>query len=85
MDFKEVVVYYKKYVEPFIAIFVLLGLIYSGFMLYENYHAKKDIAVECGWVDEDVRCTCDKSLVIATENEMRGIIPEVILDVEMDK
>ncbi len=85
MDFRDVVLGYKKYVEPFVAIFVLVGLIYSGFMLYENYYAKKDIAKECGWVDEEVRCRCEKNWVVGIENEMSGIMPEVILDVEMDK
>ena len=85
MDFEEVVLIYKKYVEPFIAFFVLLGLIYAGVMLYENYQAKKNIAAECGWVEEDVRCTCERSAVIAAENQMRGMMPEVPFDVEVDK
>ena len=85
MDFKDVVVGYKRYVEPFIAVFVLIGLVYAGFMAYNSNQINKDIAKECGWVDEEARCTCEKNAVIAAENEMRGIIPEVILDVDMDK
>jgi len=75
MDFNDGVSSYKRYVEPFLAIFVVIGLIYSGTMLYQNYQAKKDIALECGWVEEDVRCTCERSEVIAWENSMKGITP----------
>lgn len=84
MEFNDVVFVYKKYIEPFIALFVLIGLIYSGFMGYENYQAKKNIASECGWSDEDVRCWCEKGYVVAAENRMIddiGEMGEVIFDV----
>lgn len=85
MDFKDVILGYKKYVEPFLAILVVIGLIYSGAMLYQNYQAKKDIALECGWADEEARCWCEKNDVLLYEAFDRGEIPEVVFDVEMDK
>ena len=85
MEFKDFVLGYKKYVEPFLAILVVIGLIYSGTMLYQNYQAKKNIALECGWADEEARCTCVKNDVIAAEMFKRGESPEIILDVELDK
>lgn len=85
MEFKDFVLGYKKYVEPFLAILVVIGLIYSGTMLYQNYQAKKDIALECGWEDEEARCWCEKRDVIAAEMFQRGESPEVIFDVGMDK
>lgn len=83
MRYDDIVVIYKRYVEPFIAIFVLIGLLYSCVMLYQNYQAKQDIALECGWTDEDVRCTCERSKVIAAENRMRDEFGEVNLNVSL--
>lgn len=88
MEFIHVVSMYKRYVEPFIAIFVLIGLAYTCFMLYENHQAKKDIARECGWAEDDVRCWCKKSDVIASENLIRGEVGEfgeVLFNVSLAK
>lgn len=63
MEFSDIVKNYKKYVEPFIAILILIGIAYSCIMLYQNYQAKQDIAKECGWEEEGVRCWCKKSYV----------------------
>lgn len=85
MSFDDAARIYKRYVEPFIAIFVLLGLIYACFMLKENYQAKRNIAEECGWNDGDVRCWCEKSQVIAAENRIHGELGEVIINVSLDE
>ena len=85
MDIHELVGFYKKYIEPFIAIAVLLGLIYAGIMLNENYQAKKDIAAECGWGDEEVRCVCEKRDVITAEKLRYNEIGDIVLNVSLDK
>lgn len=85
MDFDDVVLKYKRYVEPFIAIFVLMGLIYAGFMGFENYQAKKVIAKDCGWDDGEVRCLCSKEFVLARDISLVDDFDEVIFDVDMDR
>ena len=73
LTFDKVVKTYKRYIEPFLAILILLGLIYAGVMMWENRGTQKEIAINCGWVGEDTRCFCQKSDVIAWENKVKGL------------
>ncbi|MCK4648056.1 hypothetical protein KAT51_00890 [bacterium] len=76
---------YKRYVEPFIAIFILLGLMYACVMGYQNYQAKKDIAKDCGWDDGEVRCLCSKIFVLSKEIALEDHYEEVLFNVSLDE
>lgn len=60
---KEIISFYKKRIEPFIAIFILTFLIVSCVLLYQDNQLKKEISKNCGWEDEDFICYCEKNVV----------------------
>ena len=60
MEFVEL---FKKRIEPFIAISVLILLIILAIQLYEDNQLKKEISKECGWVDEEYQCYCEKKFI----------------------
>ena len=68
--FDKIVKNYKRYVEPFLAIFIFIGLIFALIGLWHDYNDRKLIAENCGWQDEDVKCWCRKSDYLAmSQNE----------------
>ncbi len=64
----EVIRFYKKYIEPFFAVAVLLMVVILVIQLVAYNNFQKEIAENCGWAEEDTRCYCEKGDVIAWEN-----------------
>lgn len=65
---KLVILFYKKYLEPFFAIFIFFLLFSTGILLYQDNQLKKEISQNCGWIDEDYRCYCQKHDIEDIEN-----------------
>lgn len=84
MEFKDIVLTYKKYVEPFVAIAVLIMICVACFLIYNDFKAKSEIGEKCGWADEDVRCWCKKGEVVERENIYHDEF-EGLLNVTLDK
>lgn len=59
----EVIRFYKKYIEPFMAIFVIALLITFAVLLWQDNNLKKEIAENCGYETKDYVCYCEKSAV----------------------
>ena len=60
---KEVINFYKKRIEPFVAIFILAFMIVGCILLYQDNQLKKDISQNCGWENENYKCYCQKQIV----------------------
>jgi len=60
-DKDEIVSFYKKRIEPFVAIFILVFLIVGCILLYQDNQLKKEISKNCGWEKEDYKCYCEKN------------------------
>ena len=73
----EVVIFYKKWIEPFFAVAVLIMVIILVGQLIKYNNLQDEIAETCGWVEEDTRCYCEKSAVILWENEVKGKVGEI--------
>ena len=65
MDFTT---FFKKKIEPFIAVGVLIIVIIICFQLYNGLQLREEINQNCGWEDEDYRCFCEKSDAMAIMN-----------------
>lgn len=61
--YEAVVHFFKKYVQPFIAIFVLVLLVMAVNGLINYKSLQEEIRDNCGWQDEDYKCYCRKSEV----------------------
>lgn len=59
----EIIKFYNKRIKPFVAIFILAFLITSCYLLYQEVKLKEEISENCGFVNEDYRCYCDKEKV----------------------
>ena len=75
----EVVKFYKKFIEPFTAVAVLIMVCILVAKLYAYNNFQEEIAENCGWEKEDTRCYCEKGAVIAWENEVRDQVGEINL------
>ncbi len=64
IGYDMVVYFYKKWIQPFLAIFilVLLFMAVKGLMDYKNL--QEDIKENCGWEDEDYKCYCRSSDIL---------------------
>lgn len=62
MDFTT---FFKKRIEPFIAIAVLAIVIIIFFQLKAGLELREEISENCGWGDENYRCFCEKSEALA--------------------
>ena len=58
MDFTT---FFKKRIEPFIAIAVLIIVIIIFFQLKSGLELREEISKNCGWENEDYRCFCEKT------------------------
>ncbi len=74
MDFT---IFFKKRIEPFIAIGVLIIVIIICFQLYNGLQLREEINQNCGWEDENYRCFCEKSEAMAIKNIIDNIDPIV--------
>lgn len=65
MDSDKLLVFFRKRVEPFIALGVLVILIILSYQLYQGNNLREEISLSCGWETEDYRCFCEKSEAMA--------------------
>jgi hypothetical protein len=68
--------FYKKYIDPFTAVAVLIMVCILVFQLVNYNNLQKEIAENCGWELEDTRCYCEKSSVLNWENQKMGELPD---------
>ena len=61
MDNNEIISFYKKRIEPFVAIFILAFLITACYLVYQDNQLKKEISENCGFEKDDYECFCKKS------------------------
>ena len=59
-------------IKPFIAIGIFIMLVTLAVLLYQENQITKEISENCEWGDEDFRCVCQKSDVIAMENMIKN-------------
>ncbi len=74
MDFTT---FFKKRIEPFIAIGILIIVAIIFFQLYNGLQLREEINQNCGWEDENYRCFCEKSEAMAIKNKIDNIDPIV--------
>ncbi len=65
MDTDKFIVLFRKRIEPFIGLGVLILLAILVGQLYEGNNLRTEISQSCGWEDEDFRCFCEKSEALA--------------------
>lgn len=64
--------FYKKYILPFIALLILVMLIFCAVLLSNEQELKEKISENCGWEGEDYRCFCEKGDVVRIQNIING-------------
>lgn len=79
--------FYKSYIEPFVAVGILLLLVFAVVLLSQEHKLKEEISENCGWEGEDYECMCRKGEVIAIQNQIRRQLNDSFLldDVELDR
>lgn len=65
MDTDKLLIFFRKRIEPFIALGVLILLIILSIQLYNGNELRTEISQNCGWGEEDYRCFCEKSAAMA--------------------
>lgn len=68
MDFDNYVLFFRKKIEPFIAIGILITLIILLTNVYNGNELRKEISQNCGWGEDDYRCFCEKSKAMEIKN-----------------
>lgn len=63
-------IFFKKRIEPFIAVAVMILLIILVVQLKEGNELRTEISQTCGWAEEDFRCFCEKSQAMEIMNKM---------------
>ena len=66
--------FYKKYIEPFVALMILVLLVFTVVLLSNEQELKEKISENCGWDGEDYRCYCEKSEVVAIQRLINGTL-----------
>ena len=79
------IIFYKKWIEPFTAILILIALIFLSTMVYKSFTIQEQIKDNCGWEDEGVRCICERGEVVRMENELKGLNNFTVGDFENAK
>ncbi len=79
MDFTT---FFKKRIEPFVALAVLIVLIILAFQLYSGLQLREEINQNCGWEDENYRCFCEKSEAMSIKNKIEGNVDFTVDEVE---
>lgn len=70
MDTDRFLTLFRKRVEPFIALGVLILLLILCVQLYNGNELREEISQNCGWGGEDFRCFCEKSEAMAIKAKM---------------
>jgi hypothetical protein len=73
----ELTPFFKKYIEPYMVIAVVILLLTLAVLLYQDNQLKKEISQNCGWGEDDYRCYCEHSYINELYNEYGDIIPTI--------
>lgn len=65
MNTDEFTIFFRKRIEPFMVIGVLIILVFIGVQLYNGNNLRTEISQNCGWGEGDFRCFCEKSEAMA--------------------
>lgn len=68
MDMDKFTIFFRKRIEPFIALAVLIVLIILALQLRSGLELREEISQNCGWEDEDYKCFCEKSEALRIKN-----------------
>lgn len=68
------ILFFRKRIEPFIALGVLILLLILSYQLYTGNNLREEISQNCGWEEEDYKCFCEKSEAIGIMNKMNNNI-----------
>lgn len=60
---RQIIDFYKKRIEPFMAIFIAALLITGLVLLWQDNQLKKEIAENCGFEKENYICYCEQKIV----------------------
>ena len=69
----ELTLFFKRRIEPFIALAVLITLVILAFQLSAGNELREEISQNCGWEEEDYRCFCEKSEAMEIKNKIDGL------------
>ncbi|MFW6129911.1 MAG: hypothetical protein ACOC56_01930 [Atribacterota bacterium] len=67
---EQIILFYKKRIEPFMAIFIAALLITGLVLLWKDNQLKEEIKENCGYETKNYVCYCEKDIV----DEARGRI-----------
>ncbi len=70
MNYDKFLIFFKRRIEPFIALAVLILLIVLVVQLVNGNELRKEISQNCGWGEEDYRCFCEKSEAMVIKNKI---------------
>lgn len=87
MDYDKFVLFFRKYIEPFAALGVLIILFLLYMQLSTGNELREEISQNCGWGDEEYSCFCEKSKAMEIQRQMYNfdISVEEVLYVQMDR
>lgn len=70
MEFDTFKLFFRKYIEPFMVIGVLIIMLFIYIEVRDGNELRTEISKNCGWEGEDYRCFCEKSEAIAIKAKM---------------
>ncbi len=70
MDMDKFSVFFKKRIEPFMVVGVIIILGIICLQLSNGNELREEISQNCGWEEEDYRCFCEKSEAMAIKNKI---------------
>ena len=79
----EIIRFYKKKIEPFVAIFILALLITFAVLLWQDNNLKEEIAENCGYETKDYVCYCEQKFVEGKQLEYEAIQNGGVLNVSL--
>ena len=87
MDTDKSLIFFRKRIEPFIALGVLILLIILSVQLYQGNELRNEISQNCGWEEEDYRCFCEKFEAMSIMNKMYNLddVVDGVEYVQMDR
>lgn len=87
MNYDKFLPFFRRYIEPFIALGVLILLILLSLQLSNGNELREEISQNCGWEEEEYRCFCEKSKAMEIQHQMYNFDNSVeeVLYVKMDR
>lgn len=87
MNTDQFLIFFRKRIEPFIALGVLILLIILYVQVSQGNELRTEISQNCGWGEDDFKCFCEKSEAMVIKNKMDDIYSVVgeVEDVWMDR